>query len=82
MTRVAIAEELRKIISQEIGCDVLENENLSEFLNSITFIKVMVEAEKAFEIKFADEELDNKKYETFNQLVELIKVKITSQLTV
>ncbi len=76
MSQPSIAEELRKIILQETGCNLANDQPLSDLLNSITFIKVMVECEKVFSIQFADAELDNKKYATFDQLVEFVATKV------
>lgn len=70
------------IINEQLRDMLLQNEiNLDDRfeevgINSISFIKFIVELEKEFRFKFEYEELDVNKYETLRDIVLFIKGKI------
>lgn len=76
MNRNEIAAQLIEIVREEMNYKAELNEKLSNFLNSVTFIKVLVKIEKSFAIKFADNEFNHQQFNTLNQVVELVMTKL------
>lgn len=62
------------MVDVEIG---LDDNLVSLGLNSITFIKVVVECEKAFDIEFDDEELDYEVFDTLEKICNCIESKVS-----
>jgi acyl carrier protein len=76
MNPESVLNQLIQIIGENVGYEPAPDEPLSNYLNSVTFIKVMVAAEKTFAVRFEDEELDNKQFSNLAQLSGFIFNKI------
>lgn len=60
--------EVTKRILEVDEIEVLKSDSLAELgLNSITFVKIVVEIEKELDIEFDDDYLDFEKYSTVNE---------------
>ncbi len=67
-----IAEEL-----PELGDVEMEKDIITEYgINSVSIIRLIVAAEKKFEIQFTDYELSLEEYPTFGDLAAAIKNKL------
>lgn len=81
MEKKEIKEKLLDIIEEEVP-EVDKNAidtsaSLSDDgLDSVSLIKVIVDAEKEFDVVFDDRELALNKYENLNDVVELIEEKL------
>lgn len=70
---------LRDIIGKwaDISVDISADEDLTIYgINSISFIKIVVEIEKVFGFEFDEEELDYAKYNTLDKLIFYVKSKL------
>lgn len=72
--------EIINIISELVGEDnireyLLENDDMTPLdINSIKFIRLVVELEKKFDIEFRDEDLDYNKFISLNSLCEYVQL--------
>lgn len=82
MEKSEIKEKLLEIIEEEmpdIEADKLDMEASFEEeygVDSVSLIKVIVDAEKTFSVKFDDRELALNKYENFEDVVDIIEKKL------
>ncbi|MEK4007735.1 phosphopantetheine-binding protein [Paenibacillus sp. FSL H7-0756] len=82
MTKQDIDVELTQIINDLISDGTLSGDyneinfdwQTDSLFNSLTYIKLLVSLEKAFDIEFEDEDLSYQKYSTLRELRERIYV--------
>lgn len=82
MEKKEIKEKLLEIIEEEmpeVEADKIDMKAsfADEYgVDSVSLIKLIVEAEKAFNVKFDDRELALNKYENFDDVVDIIEGKL------
>ena len=82
MEKKEIKEKLLEIIEEEVPNVLAENLDTSASLvdeydvDSVSLIKVIVDAEDAFGVKFDDRELALNKYENFDDMIDVIENKL------
>ena len=82
MEKKEIKDKLLEIIEEElpdIEVDKLDTEASLEDeygVDSVSLIKMIVDAEQAFHVKFDDRELALNKYENFDDMIEVIEEKL------
>ena len=82
MEKKEIKEKLLEIIEEEVPNVLAENLDTSASLvdeydvDSVSLIKVIVDAESAFGVKFDDRELALNKYENFDDVIDVIENKL------
>ena len=59
--------------AKEVGIEVEKDTVVSETIDSITFVKMVVALETEFNFEFDDEMLSFSNYETIGQLVDYVK---------
>lgn len=83
MEKSEIKEKLIEIIEEElpeVEADKIDMEAsfTDEYgVDSVSLIKVIVDAEQAFDVKFDDKELALNKYNNFEDVVDLIEEKLS-----
>lgn len=77
-----IIEIISATLEDESVKEMLENNNdLSQLqINSISFIKIVVELENEFDIEFSDEALDYSRFSTSENLCEYIEEMLRAKL--
>lgn len=79
MDRCTLEKEILNIISGEIGRKVEINEVLSESeLNSVVFVKIILNLEKRFGIRVEDEELLENDFSGIRSVVDFVAGKVES----
>lgn len=82
MEKKEIKEKLLEIIEEEVPNVLAENLDTSASLvdeydvDSVSLIKVIVDAESTFGVKFDDRELALNKYENFDDMIDVIENKL------
>lgn len=82
MEKSEIKEKLLEIIEEElpdVQADKIDTEAsfTDEYgVDSVSLIKMIVDAEQTFNVKFDDRELALNKYENFNDVIEVIEEKL------
>lgn len=82
MDKKEIKERLLEIIEEEIpdvetdGIDTTASFTDSYGVDSVSLIKIIVDAENAFQVKFDDRELALNKYANFDDMIDVIEKKL------
>ncbi len=82
MEKTEIKEKLLEIIGEELpDVDVARVDTTASLaddygVDSVSLIKMIVDAESAFDVKFDDRELALNKYESFDDVIDTIEKKL------
>lgn len=84
MEKSEIKEKLMEIVSDELEVEG-KIDTAASFVDdygvdSISLIKVIVDAEKEFDVKFDDRELALNKYESFDDVIDVIDSKLKQEV--
>jgi acyl carrier protein len=79
----SVSERLPEVMMKALERDDVEvdiNANLSSLgLNSILFIKIVVALEDAFNIDFDDEDLNNSRFGSIQEIITYVELKMEAQ---
>lgn len=73
-TEVRICKVLSEVMGRELTPEQLKNQRLSSLnINSMTFLKIIVNLEDEFDVTFDDEEINYDMFGSFEQLCRLME---------
>lgn len=82
MEKSEIKEKFLGIVEEELPEVMAENVNTAASMvdeygvDSVSLIKMIVDAEEAFDVKFDDKELALNKYKKFDDMIDIIEEKL------